>query len=229
MSSELRGFLTKAREVLCPTDAIKAFPEAALARLFTFKMGPNDNFMLQAFGPLVLKDAYSSHGATLGAPMEITQAGKELFAPLDTIYDLCNVKDGLADAAQYLLHPSIMDHSQLRKLGSLLKTGWMNRAGRMGVRSLVDLLRVRLAEHATAVRSEADNQSMVLKPLSELDERSEAMYNEANQAAKFKAITMASLAKVVEGRIETVAGATLQLRASNHLRHVSRVTPLIYT
>lgn len=194
MSSELRGFMTKAREALCPTDSIRSFPEAALAKLVTLRMGPNDNFLLEALGPLAVKDAYSSHGATktvsiLGAPMEITQAGKELFCPLDSIHDLSNVIDGLADAVQYLLHPSIMNHAQLRKLGSMLETGWMNRAGHMEVRALVDVLKVRLAEHAVAVRSKSDNQSMILKPLNELDERSLEMYNEANQSAKFKAIT----------------------------------------
>lgn len=106
--------------------------------------------------------------------------GKGLFCPIDTIYDLCNVIDGLADARQYLLHPSMMDHSQLKKLGSFLKTGWISRSGSMEVKSLIEILRVRFAEHAISVRSKADNQSMFMKPLNELDTRSEAMYVEAS-------------------------------------------------
>lgn len=216
MSSEVLGYLTRTREALCPIDLMRAFPEAALVRLQTLKLGPNDNFKIEAFGLLAVKDTYRSHGATkmvsvLGSHREITQAGKELICPIDTIYDLSNVIDGLADAAQYLLHPTILNHTHLRNLGCILKKVWMNRAGYMDIRSLVDVVKVRLAEHATAVRSKSDNQSIVLRPLDEFDIRSGEMFEEANQTSKFKAVTMSSIAQDMDGRTETVAAA-MQIR-----------------
>lgn len=64
MSRQLLGYLTKAWEALCPTDSMRAFLEAALARLLTLKMWPNDNLLLEEFGPLAVKDAYSTYGGT---------------------------------------------------------------------------------------------------------------------------------------------------------------------
>lgn len=76
----------------------------------------------------------------------------------------------------------------------------------MDVQALTAIVRVRLAEHATAVRTKAKNQEVELKPLDEFYIRSAKMFKEANQTARFKAITMAPISQTIDGCCETVAG-----------------------
>lgn len=69
--------------------------------------------------------------------------------------DLEKCLSGLADAAEQMIHPSILDHAQVRLLGAQVRRAWQQHGGNTDIGKLKMAVEQRLSEHAANVRAYA--------------------------------------------------------------------------
>jgi len=148
---------------------LRLVPTAMLLKLVTIRFDKNDIFSLQYFGHLLYRDRREQNKT-----MNVNYADKSIsvmapqmhaWSEIIVMDDLATVMRGLADAANMLLHPSILSAEEIIALLNKFHEVYDSKAGLASTKRMKGVLRQRLSERATALRQIANGQTSVKEPL----------------------------------------------------------------
>jgi len=160
--------------------SLRMVPTASLLKLVTIRFDTHDIFDLEYFGHLLYRDrkdqskAMNVHYADKA--ISIVAPKNHVWSEIVSMTDLATVMTGLADAAELLLHKTILSGDEIRKLLKKFQDLYDLKAGVASVSRMKQVLKQRLSERATALRQIANGQTSVLRPLHELRNSSADLY-----------------------------------------------------
>lgn len=214
MVPEVHTFVRAMRGVLSPSYSLRNMPEVDLAKLLSMRVTVNDAFVLAHFGYVLSRDFSGAltkmHTFRLRSrDVDSRSARRDLWTPIHTIDDLETCLSGLADAAEQMLHPTILDHAQVRLLSAQVRRAWHFHGGHTDVKKLKEAVEQRLSEHAENVGAYASDRQGSMPNLNEWGQLSKTLIDQAKNAGYILNLNDARV-HLSQKYQETVAGKARQ-------------------
>jgi len=192
MTPRLSDYIRTVQMEMYRKGGHRLVPEIALLKLLTMRFGINDSFVLNFFGHLMFEDTSEEPKAPkqLKGPtrtLTVEAPREHVWEPINTWAQLTAVIDGLGDAVDRLLHPSIISRNDILSLGRALRKIYDDSQARATVYDLRQILKHKLSERCRDLRAIAAGASANLMSMDEFDESltSGVLWARANTNAQF--------------------------------------------
>jgi len=194
MTPRMKDYISTMQMAMYKKGSCRWVPEMALLKLITLRFTEQDRFVLSHFGHILYEDKSDAprtimhlKGATRS--LQVMKPFDHWWAKITYWPNLTDVMDGLGDAIEKLLHPSLISRNDIDSLRRELRSIYDDSQGRASVPDLKRILVHKLSERCRDLRSIAAGGTVELEPFNEFNPQktSGVLYAAAKRSADFMA------------------------------------------
>jgi len=176
MTPRMKDYISTMQMAMYKKGSSRLVPEMALLKLVTLRFTEQDRFVLNHFGHILYEDKSDAPRAIMhlkGATrsLQVMKPYDHWWAKIMYWPHLTDVMDGLGDAIEKLLHPSLISRNDIDMLRRELRKIYDDSQGRASVPDLKRILVHKLSERCRDLRSIAAGGTVELEPFNEFNQQ----------------------------------------------------------